>query len=75
MARGVDLHTDAARLRDAFEDLLAAWQQVSESWNDEVSRRYCEHYLEPLSPVLKMSLDAVGRMSHTVNQMYQECDS
>ncbi|MCA9257776.1 MAG: hypothetical protein KDA61_01195 [Planctomycetales bacterium] len=74
MPRPTDLHTDAARLRDAFEDLLTAWQVAQESWNDEVSRKYAEQHLEPLCPVLKNSLEAISRMSQLVDQMHQQCD-
>ena len=74
MPKHCELYTDAARLRDAFDELIGAWQVAQESWNDEVSRKFSEQYLEPLSPVLKQSLDAVGRMSQIVEQMLHECE-
>lgn len=70
-----DLDTDAAYLRDALDDLLLAWQQTAASWNDAVSRAYCDQHLEPLGPVVKLSLDATSRMSQIVEQMRRDCES
>lgn len=70
-----DLYTSAAHIRDAFDELQTAWQDASAHWNDDVSRRFCENYLEPLGPVVKMALDSMTRMSTLVTQMHNECDS
>ena len=72
--RQTDLHTDAARLRDALKDLQIAWNDVSEHWNDRVSDKFCEEHLEPLGPVFKQSLDAVSRMSQLTDQIRRDCD-
>lgn len=71
--RTCDLETDAARLRDAIDELRTAWDEVSDQWNDEVSRGFCERYLEPLAPAFKSSLDAISRMAQLVAQMEREC--
>ncbi|MCA9232708.1 MAG: hypothetical protein KDA57_18810 [Planctomycetales bacterium] len=69
-----DLDTSAAQLRSAMEDLQIAWQETSEFWQDGVSQKFCETHLQPLGPVLKRSLDAVGQMQSLVNQMRRELD-
>lgn len=68
-----DLYTSSAHIRDAFEDLKAAWLDASQHWNDAVSRGFCENHLEPLGPVVKLALDAVSHMSTHVSQMYRDC--
>jgi hypothetical protein len=68
-----DLHTSAAHIRDAFDDLKTAWLDVSQHWNDGVSRTFCENHLEPLGPLVKLALDALSNMSGQVNQMYRDC--
>lgn len=68
-----DLYTSAARIRKATEDLQVAWQEVSEQWSDEVSRKFCETHLEPIGPATKISLDAVSRMQQLMNQIEQDC--
>lgn len=70
-----DLTSSAAQIRDAFDDLLIAWQEASEHWNDNVSRQFCENHLEPLGPLLKLSLDAMARMNHITNSMHRDCES
>ena len=69
-----DLHTGAARLRKATEDLQIAWQQTAELWQDEVSQAFCERYLEPIGPATKMSLEAIGRMRQMISQIERECE-
>jgi hypothetical protein len=72
--RSADLHTSAAHIRDAFEDLQAAWLDATELWNDGVSRGFCENHLEPIGPVVKLALDSMGRMSQLVGQMHRDCE-
>ena len=69
------MYTSAAHIRDAFEELQAAWNEAAEQWNDGVSRRFCETYLEPLGPTVKLTLDAIARMSQMVDQMHRDCDA
>lgn len=71
--RPADLHTDTARLRNAFEELQRAWDETSDQWNDQVSRQFCESYLVPLGPAVKQTLDAAGRMAQLADQAYRDC--
>jgi hypothetical protein len=72
--RSADLHTSAAQIRDAFDELQAAWNTASEEWNDGVSRAFCENHLEPLGPIVKLALDSMTRMSVLVSRMHAECE-
>lgn len=71
--RPADFYTSAAHIRDAFDELQAAWFEASANWNDQVSRSFCENYLEPLGPIVKLALDSTARIAQLVNQMHQEC--
>jgi hypothetical protein len=73
--RPSDLYTSAAHVRDAFDELQIAWQEASAHWNDGVSRAFCDNHLEPLGPVVKLSLDAMSRMAHLVDGMHRDCES
>ena len=55
-----------------MEDLQRAWNLVSESWDDNVSRQFSEQYLDPLIPAGKMTLDAASRMRELLNRMESE---
>jgi hypothetical protein len=67
-----DLDSSASQLRHAMEDLQRAWNVVSESWDDTVSRQFSEQYLDPLIPAGKMTLDAASRMRELLNRMENE---
>jgi hypothetical protein len=73
--RPFDLSTSAAHIRDAFDKLLIAWEEANAEWHDEVSRKFCELHLEPLGPELKLSVDAIGRMSQVVGGMHRDCEA
>lgn len=72
--RRTDLDTGSAQLRDAFDELLALWGEVSENWNDTVSRKFCQQHLEPLSPLMKLALEAASRTTQIVDSMHRECE-
>ena len=72
--RSADLHTSAAQIRDAFDDLQAAWIAASEEWNDGVSRAFCQNHLDPLGPTVKLALDSITRMSVLAARMHAECE-
>jgi hypothetical protein len=72
--RAADLYTSAAHIRDAYEDLQVAWQEAASSWNDGVSRRFCEAHLEPMAAVVKQALESMARMTTLVGEMHRVCD-
>ena len=73
--RRADLVTGATRIRKALENLELAWQQASDDWDDAVSQRFYEQYLEPIGPQTKIALDAMGRMHLLLEQAQRECES
>lgn len=70
-----DLSTGAARIRGALENLEAEWSKASDHWNDAVSRRFREHYLDPMVPRVKLALDAISRMSLLMDEVERDCES
>ena len=50
--RRADLVTGATRIRKALENLESVWDEASDQWDDTVSRRFYEQYLEPMRRVL-----------------------
>ena len=73
--RRCDLATGAARIRDAMENLETVWNEISDQWNDAVSRRFREHHLDPMVPRLKLALDAISRMSLLMDEVERDCES
>jgi hypothetical protein len=73
--RRCDLSTGAGRIRHALEQLEITWHEVSDEWNDAVSRRFSANHLEPMVPQVKMALDAVSRMSLLMDEVERDCES
>ena len=70
--KNVDLYTGSARIRLALENLHHTCQDAADHWNDPVSRAFMEQHIEPLVPVVKTALDAVGRMQMLLDQAQRE---
>jgi hypothetical protein len=68
-----DLHTGAAKLQSALETLQREWQQATDEWRDDVSRKFAENHLDPLGPTIKIAIDAIRRMEAVVARAEREC--
>jgi hypothetical protein len=73
--RKCDLATGGGRIRHALEHLEAVWSEISDEWNDAVSRRFREHHLDPAIPRVKLALDAISRMSLLMDEVERDCES
>jgi hypothetical protein len=73
--RMCDLDTAAGRIRHALEHLETVWNETADEWNDEVSRRFREHHLDPAIPRVKLGLDAISRMSLLMAEVERDCES
>lgn len=68
-----NLHSAAGRLQDALEQLQLIWQNTSEQWRDDNSRRIEEELLRPLAEEVRGALPAIGLMSQSLQQAAREC--
>ncbi len=73
--RRCDLNTGAGRIRHALENLETVWNEIAHEWDDSVSRRFREQYLEAMVPRLKLGLDAISRMSLVIDEVERDCES
>lgn len=71
--KSCDLQSGAGRIRRALEHLEIAWNEASTEWNDEASRAFAEQHLEPIIPIVKTSLDAIGRMDLLLREAQRDC--
>ncbi|TWT87429.1 hypothetical protein Mal64_29680 [Pseudobythopirellula maris] len=69
-----DLDTGATRIRHATEELLRVWEEVSESWDDPVSRAFYEQRIETILPDVKTGLDAIARMRMLLQEAQREVE-
>jgi len=73
--RKCDLITGASRINHALENLQIVWQEVSDSWNDSVSRRFREEHLDPMIPDVKLAMDSISRMNSLMDEVQRDCES
>jgi hypothetical protein len=73
--RKCDLATGAGRIRHALEHLETVWSEISDQWDDAVSRRFREQHLDPGVPRVKLALDAIARMSLLMDEVERDCES
>lgn len=69
-----DLHTGSARIRHYMEELLRVWEESSEEWNDAASETFYRERLEPILPIVKNSLDAIGRMQSVLSNAQRDLE-
>ena len=67
-----DLDTGASRVHNALKQLTLAWDEVSEQWSDESADSFAKDHLEPVVPIVKNALDAVGRMRAILHEAQRE---
>jgi hypothetical protein len=73
--RRCDLATGAGRIRHALENLETVWNEVADQWDDSVSRRFRQQYLDAMIPRLKLGLDAISRMSLVIDEVERDTES
>ena len=71
--RRPDLTTGATHIRVALDDLAVAWQEVLADWDDAVSERFAEQYIDTLGPRVKPALDAIDRMAQLLDAVVKNC--
>lgn len=73
--RKCDFATGAGRIRHAIENLETVWNEISDQWDDAVSRRFREQHLDPMIPRVKLALDAISRMTLLMDEVERDCES
>jgi hypothetical protein len=68
-----DLVSGAGKMAAAMKDLQMHWAQTREIWDDIAARRFEETYLVELEPLVRMTIDAVGRLAETLDRAQREC--
>ena len=72
--RNPDLHTGATQIRKGLELVQETWEESLDQWNDVVSERFQEQYLEPLVPEIKLALDTISRMQLLLNEVQRDLE-
>ncbi len=60
-------------LNKSLKDLIIKWQNVRGDWNDEVSDRFEETYIQPLEMAIKQAVSAMDQSSQLIHRVDNEC--
>ncbi len=61
-----DLITPSTRLQRATKKIQEKWLLASEEWDDGVSKRFRERYLDPIVPQMQLTLGAIHELMKAV---------
>ena len=67
-----DFITPATRLRKATTRLQDRWLETSEEWNDVISRKFQERYLDPIMPHMQLTLAAIHELINVLDDASAE---
>ena len=63
-----DLNTPTMRLRRATKKLQDQWLEAKEFWDDVISERFQNRYLDPIVPQMQLTLNAISELSEVLAQ-------
>jgi len=61
------------RMSLAIKDLRIKWAQVSQTWNDPVSRALESNYLDALDQSARLAGGALDKMRDSISRAKREC--
>jgi hypothetical protein len=61
-----DLSSGASKMALALKQLGIKWEAAKETWNDGTSKAFHKEHIEPLSPKVKETLEAIGRLAEVM---------
>jgi hypothetical protein len=70
--KGGDLSSGAAKLALALKHLHQKWDSASDSWDDATARAFHKEHIEPLTPRVKETLEAVGRLAELLSRAVRD---
>ena len=67
-----DLITPATRIQRATKRLLDRWRETSAEWDDVVSRKFQERYLDPIIPQMQLTLAAIHELANVLDDAFDQ---
>lgn len=71
---GFDFVSSATRLHRATKDLRDAWEQLEETWHDNVQRAYQQRHLDTLRGQVQMAHTAIYEFAELVNRLVSDLE-
>jgi hypothetical protein len=67
-----DLSSGASKMALALKQLLLKWESAQETWHDGTSQAFHKEHIEPLTPDVKQTLEAVGRLAEVLSRAIRD---
>ncbi|MFM8735311.1 MAG: hypothetical protein ACKOC8_08975 [Pirellulales bacterium] len=67
-----DLSSGASKLANAIKQLNLKWEVASEGWHDARAKAFHKDAIEPLTPSVKETLDALGRLAEVLDRAIRD---
>jgi hypothetical protein len=69
----MSVHGSRGRVQVALKDLHIAWNKVTETWNDVVSREFERNRLDPLEGKVRAAVAAMEQIGEVLARCRREC--
>ncbi|MCE9630800.1 MAG: hypothetical protein K8S94_08835 [Planctomycetia bacterium] len=67
-----DLSSGASKLANALKQLNLKWEVAGEGWHDVRAKAFQKDSIEPLTPSVKETLDALGRLAEVLDRAIRD---
>jgi X-X-X-Leu-X-X-Gly heptad repeat protein len=67
-----DLSSGASKLANALKQLNIKWEVASQDWHDVRAKAFHKDAIEPLTPSVKETLDALGRLAEVLDRAIRD---
>lgn len=67
-----DLSSGASKLANALKQLNIKWDVATESWHDVRAKAFHTDNIDPLTPSVKETLDALGRLAEVLDRAIRD---
>ena len=67
-----DLSSGASKLANALKQLNLKWEVASEGWHDVRAKAFQKDNIDPLTPSVKETLDALSRLAEVLDRAIRD---
>lgn len=69
----MSISTAKANLTDATKKLMAAWDRVSASWDDDAAKQFHKDVIEPITARINSAMKGIDHVGDLVDRVKREC--
>lgn len=67
-----DLSSGASKMALSLKQLLIKWESAKDTWDDATSKAFHKEHIEPLTPDVKETLEAFGRLAEVLSRAMRD---